>query len=107
MGYGYDESLASMPPFMWVERHERVGDLGVIAFGAYNIFGLIGTEKGGVAIVHEDKKFVIATKDFPHDPAARAEEVKRLLVSKALKERAPQRIMDALGAAGYDVRSAA
>jgi len=65
---------------MWVERHERIGDLGVLAFGAYNAFGLIGSEKGGVAVVFEHpERAVLATKDIPWDPDARDEEVERLV----------------------------
>lgn len=107
MGHGYNESLVSLPPFQWVERHEHVGDLGVLAFGAYNIFGLIGPEKGGVAVVLEAPgRAVVATKDFPYDAAARAKEVERLLGSKVLCKK-PNEIVAELRAAGYDVRDAA
>jgi hypothetical protein len=74
-GPGYDLTLPSMPPFMYVEGHKKLGDLGVIAFGAYNAMGLIGTEGGGVAIVVEEPdRFVLATKTIPWDPPARAAE---------------------------------
>lgn len=79
MGYGYDESRPSMPPFMWVERKERVGSLAILAFGAYNAFGLIGTEKGGVAIVDEERKLVLATRDIPFNAARRGREVDDLM----------------------------
>lgn len=77
-GPGYDLDLPSLPPFMYVERHTRIGDLGVIAFGAYNAMGLIGTEKGGVAVVLEDPPSVIATKDIPWDPVGRLAEAREI-----------------------------
>jgi len=79
-GAGYDDTLPSEKPFMFVERHERRGDLGVIAFGAYNAFGLIGSEKGGVGVVLEKpEKSVLATKSIPWNPAARDVEVDRVM----------------------------
>ena len=77
MGYGYNESLPSQKPFMWVEQETWLDDttatrdVGVLSFGAYNAMGLIGSEKGGVAVVHRDPHFVIATRDVPHNPVAR------------------------------------
>lgn len=79
-GPGYDDRLKSMPPFMWVEAYERIGDLAILAYGAYNAFGLIGPEKGGVAVVTEaPEKNVIATKDIPYDQAARAREFRQIV----------------------------
>jgi len=78
-GAGYDDRLPSMPPFMFVENHQVFGDLGIIAFGAYNAMGLIGSEKGGVAVVLEKPtKTVLATKDIPWDPPARAKEFTKI-----------------------------
>lgn len=85
-GAGYDDRLPSMHPFMFVEHHEVLGDFGVIAFGAYNAFDLIGSEKGGVAVVVEapaDARAVVATKDIPWNPSARAAEV--ALVTRLVK----------------------
>ena len=79
MGYGYDESKPSMPPFMWVERKERVGRYAVLSYGAYNALGLIGTEKGGVAIVNEVERGVVATRDIPWNAPGRRQEVDALL----------------------------
>ncbi len=87
-GPGYDMDLPSTPPFMYVESHEELGDLGVISFGAYNAMGLIGSEKGGVAIVFEEPvKGVFATKDIPWDPKARAHEAERVteIIEEILK----------------------
>lgn len=79
-GAGYDERLPSMKPFEWVEHYRRIGDLAVLAYGAYNAFGLIGPEKGGVAVVLEEpQKSVLATKDLPYDPLSRAQEWKRIV----------------------------
>ena len=79
-GAGYDDRLPSMLPFMFVESHQTLGDLGVIAFGAYNAMGLIGSEKGGVAVVLEKpNKSVLATKDIPWDPPARAREFNKIV----------------------------
>ena len=73
MGNGYDEKLPSILPFMWVEEKRPIPKGGaVISYGAYNAFGLIGSEKGGVAIVSEDPPAVLATIDIPWDPPARA-----------------------------------
>ena len=80
MGAGYDETLPSRAPFMFIERHETRGPVGVIAFGAYNVFGLIGSEKGGVAIVMESPVAdVLATKDIPWKPDERKVVTDRLL----------------------------
>lgn len=78
-GPGYNQNLRSMPPFMWVERYERNGPYAVLAFGAYNVFGLIGPEKGGVALVIEEpNKAVIATTDIPYNPRERAKEFEKV-----------------------------
>lgn len=66
----YNMNLPNKKPFMWIEHEEVIkltedDAIRVIAFGAYNAMGIIGTEKGGVAIVHDDPNFVIATKDIP------------------------------------------
>lgn len=77
---GYDDRLPSKSPFMWVEAYERIGDLAILTYGAYNAFGFIGPEKGGVAVVREaPRKDVIATKDFPYAPPARAKEFMAML----------------------------
>lgn len=99
---------------MFVERHETFGDLGVISFGAYNAFGLIGSEKGGVAVVLEKPhKAVLATKDIAWRPDLRAEEFD-LIVEKikkfggTKKKSIPQgrksAFVDELVGEGYDVR---
>lgn len=113
MGYGYDESRPSLPPFMWVEDHEKIRlgklTLGVISFGAYNAMGLIGTEKGGVAIVAEaPEKAVIATKDIPWKPAERAAELKRIAGfirdGRELLKKSGQVLVRELQDSGYAVR---
>lgn len=81
---GYDMELPSKPPFMWIESERAFNtdngeEVRVIAFGAFNAKGLIGPEKGGVAVVNETRKAVIATKDIPYDPAQRAVEVTGLI----------------------------
>lgn len=83
MGAGYDERLPSLKPFMFVETHARRGSVGVIAFGAYDAYGLIGTEKGGVAIVIEPPAAaVLATKAIPWKPDGRVAVAERLLKAK-------------------------
>lgn len=104
MGYGYDENCPSMHPFEWVERHEVVGNLGILAFGAYNACGLIGTEKGGIALVLEDPPQVLATCDIPWDIPHRALVVDKLLESIKRKRVDKEcRILDA--AAGMVIKS--
>jgi hypothetical protein len=112
-GPGYGMDLPSMPPFMYVERHTKIGDLGVLAFGAYNAMGLIGTEKGGVAIVLENPPQVIATKDIPWDPVGRlgeAREVEALIRSfaggknKQIQQDRREDFLVALRDRGYGVR---
>ena len=83
-GPGYNVSLPSIKPFMWVEGHRKVKcgnvTLGVLAFGAYNVFGLIGSEKGGVAVVTEaPSRHVLATKDIPWNPMGRAVALKSMV----------------------------
>lgn len=113
-GAGYDDRLPSMPPFMFVEKHQVYGDLGVIAFGAYNAFGLIGSEKGGVAVVLEKpSKAVLATKDIPWDPSARSIEFNRIVEliqkyggtkKKAIPSGRKSAFVDELVSEGYGVR---
>ena len=80
MSLGYNMELPSSPPFMYVERHEKRDRLGIIAYGAYNAMGLIGPEKGGVALVLEPPDAaVVATRDVPYDPKERAAVIERLL----------------------------
>lgn len=95
----YDTTLPSKAPFMFIEE-ERVIPLGdddavrLISYGAFNAGGLIGPEQGGVAVVHDDPNFVIASKAFPHDAARRKIEMvglanlleKRIDVSESLIE---------------------
>lgn len=113
-GAGYDDGLPSLPPFMFVEAHETLGDLGVIAFGAYNAMGLIGSEKGGVALVLEKpRKAVLATMDIPWDPAKRAVEFNRLVekirkfggsATKPVPHRRKEAFMNEVAGEGYEVR---
>ena len=61
------ETGVNWPPFQFVEAYARKGKLGLIAFGAYNAFGLIGPEQGGVAVVQEKPvKRVIGTIVIPY-----------------------------------------
>lgn len=78
-GAGYDDTLPSKKPFMFVESHDRRNNIGIIAFGAFNAMGLIGSEKGGVALVSEDPPSVLATLDIPWKPEERARVAKELL----------------------------
>ncbi len=111
-GPGYDDRLPSVPPFMWIERTEAIGDLGVLAFGAYNAFGLIGPEKGGVAVVFQHpERTVLATKDIPYSPNARDEALVDLveyMSSLGPLSPAPREALDKLVAHletfGYDIR---
>jgi len=63
---GTHDTGKNLPPFMFVEIHARKGRLGLIAFGAYNAMGLIGPEKGGVALVDEQAHEVLGTRDVPY-----------------------------------------
>ncbi len=84
MSLGYDATLPSKEPFMWIEAEVNLPNssgktLRAISFGAYNAMGLIGPEMGGVAIVCEDEpKGVIAVKTIPYDAEARTKEINRL-----------------------------
>lgn len=113
-GAGYDDTLPSMIPFMFVENHRTFGDIGVISFGAYNAMGLIGSEKGGVAVVLEKPyKSVLATKDIPWRPDLRAEGFMRVVEliekyggthKKAIPQNRKSAFVDELVAEGYEVR---
>jgi hypothetical protein len=64
---GTYETGVNWPPFQFVEAYARKGKFGLIAFGAYNAFGLIGPEQGGVALVAEKpRKQVIGTLTIPY-----------------------------------------
>jgi hypothetical protein len=113
-GAGYDDTLPSMIPFMFVENHQTFGDIGVIAFGAYNAYGLIGSEKGGVAVVLEKPtRGVLATKDVPWRPDLRAEEFMKVVEliqkhggtrKKAIPQNHKSMFVDELISEGYEVR---
>lgn len=114
-GAGYDDRLPSMHPFMFVEKHQTLGDLGVIAFGAYNAMGLIGSEKGGVAVVLEKPdRAVLATKDIPWNPPAREREFNKIVEliqrygatkTKPIPSSKKSSFVDDLIFDGYQVRS--
>ena len=109
-GLGYDTGLPSKAPFMYIERKTGItpsdagGELAVISYGAYNAGVVIAPEMGGVALVHEGRKFVLGTRTIPYKPLDR-EKVHRQLVD-ALKQ-AQTRYdvfcgMEACG--GFDIR---
>jgi hypothetical protein len=62
-----DYNLPSILPFMfvWAQQKRTIGKgkkartYHIIGYGAYNAFGLIGTEKNGIAICSIDDKCVI------------------------------------------------
>ena len=62
----YNMSLPSKHPLEWIEQEFFSNGLGVISFGAYNAFGLIGPEGGGVAIVNTIDPSIIAIKTIPY-----------------------------------------
>lgn len=77
-------------PFMDV-THERTRTLGsahlkLFIYGAYNAFGLIGSECNGIAIVDEDRKCVVcdeiaqATTGYFGPTPHQVEELERLVV---------------------------
>jgi hypothetical protein len=113
-GHGYDDRLPSKGQFTFVERYETFGDLGVIAYGAYNAFGLIGPEKGGIAITLEKpNKAVVATKDFPYRPDQRAKAFDRVVElikkyggtsKKAIPQGRKSAFVDELVGEGFGVR---
>lgn len=63
-------------PFMDIENRKLVGKYVVLSYGAYNAFGLIGTELAGVALCMRDgdKGCIIATKTIPYNKVKRAKE---------------------------------
>lgn len=88
-GAGYDDTLPNEKPFMYVESHkpcENASNVGIIAFGAYNAMGLIGSEMGGVAIVCEKPKQVIATLAVPWSPSGRKAVADQLVVAVSDEE---------------------
>lgn len=86
----YNTGRPSLRPFEYVEsrnvfaghapgKPEKPGKLALIAFGAYNAMGLIGPEKGGVALVMEaPKRAVMATKTIAYSMQKRSAETARL-----------------------------
>lgn len=91
-----DYSLPSQKPFMYIEKEEDfviykgmgspddveveiTDNVTLLAFGAYNACGLIGTEMGGIAVVSKEAKCVLATKRVPHSMNKRSIEFKGLL----------------------------
>jgi hypothetical protein len=90
---------------MFIECKITMGSIAVLAFGAYNAFGLIGPEKGGVAVVHErGKRFVIATVDIPYSINKRAKEANDVAFVLEPIQDDPSAIVDVLKKRGYDVR---
>jgi hypothetical protein len=77
----YDTGI-NLLPFMFVEATGRKGGLMLIAYGAYNAYGLIGPEKGGVALVNEVRHDVVGTLDIPYDPARRLQVLQDIYASK-------------------------
>ncbi len=72
----YDTTLPSDGQFMYIESKREItfcgdGELRVIAFGAYNAFGLIGPEMGGVAVIDIRRRSVVARKTVAHSSAKR------------------------------------
>ena len=101
----YDMSLPSLNPFMWIECKINLGDIAILAFGAYSAFGLIGPEKGGVAVVHEKgKRFVIGTIAIPYDMRKRAIEAEKVAFVLEPIQDDPSAIVDVLNKRGYFMR---
>ncbi|HDL84724.1 MAG TPA: hypothetical protein ENH11_00045 [Candidatus Acetothermia bacterium] len=108
--------LPNKLPFMGIEHEqaleiEGIGTIRVLAFGAYNARGLIGTEKGGVAIAHEEAAFVVGTKDIPWDPVGRLQEYEEVVAflksfkAEVEKDECPARILQQwLRDRGYQLR---
>jgi hypothetical protein len=65
-----------------VEEYARKGRLGLIAFGAYNAFGLIGPEQGGVALVDEKLRQVLGTIVVPYSREKRGVIFERIFGSR-------------------------
>lgn len=79
---GTRDTGVNMPPFQYVEAVATRGDLGLIAHGAYNAYGLIGPEKGGVALVNRKAHDVVGTLAVPYDPARRMEILQDIYASR-------------------------
>jgi hypothetical protein len=115
-GLGYNFNLPSEAPFMYIENKSQVSfsegyRFAAIAYGAYNALGLIGPEKGGVAVVMtEPQAKVLATKDFPYNPVKRAAEFDKVLrfLAEASEEQdavdAVDRLVRQLNQGGYLLR---
>ena len=109
----YNDRLPSAHPLQWVESHDRIGDLGVLTFGAYNAFGLIGSEQGGVAVVFEaPERAIIATKAIPYKPQERNDEAIEVIeyIKAEIGERTPvsrealEAFVAFLKSRGYEIR---
>ena len=109
MGYGYNENLPSQKPFMWIELEtwlpntDVCENIGVLAYGAYNALGLIGSEKGGVGIVHRDPNYVIGTHDVPHNAEVRAK-LHATVVEILESSETSQQCFDEMSELGFEMR---
>ncbi|MFA5525639.1 MAG: hypothetical protein WC992_02330 [Acholeplasmataceae bacterium] len=65
--------LPSIPPFMFIEADKEIGNFRVLAFGAYNAMGLIGTEGAGVVICQQSPPSVVSILTIAYNAPKRLE----------------------------------
>jgi hypothetical protein len=71
---GFDPSLPSEEPFIFIERRSTVGRLEVISYGAWGKLTGHDTRRGGVAVVDKQTRDVLAVLVIAGSPAKRDDE---------------------------------
>jgi hypothetical protein len=54
-------------PYTWVSRDEHRGRYRIALYGAFNAYGLIGSEHNGIAVFDDEDKRVVADQLFQAD----------------------------------------
>jgi hypothetical protein len=77
--------LPSVGPYTFVSADVTRGRYRLVVYGAYNAFGLIGSEKNGIAVLDDEDRCVVADELFIADSGyfgpskAQVEGLRRLL----------------------------
>jgi hypothetical protein len=61
------QSLPSVGPYTWVSKDVTRGRYRLVVYGAFNAFGLIGSEHNGIAVLDNVDMCVVADKLFCAD----------------------------------------
>lgn len=61
------QHLPSVGPYTWVSADVTRGRYRLVVYGAFNAFGLIGSEKNGIAILDNVDRCVVADELFKAD----------------------------------------